>query len=60
MEKHKARIMGNARVTPAVLEGMLKEDLGKEVTFEQRLEGGDEWVMWISREEHGRQREQQV
>ena len=44
----------------AVLERVLKEDLCKEVTFEQRPEGGEEWVMWTSREEHDRQREQQV
>lgn len=36
---------------------VFQEDLPKEVAFEQRPEGREEWVMWMPREEHPRQRD---
>ena len=52
--------VGTSGVKAAVLVRVLKEDLSKEVTCEQRPEGSEEWVVWTPVEEHPRQREQQL
>lgn len=52
--------MGSARVKAAMLGRVLKEDLSKDVTCEQRRKESEEWVMWPSGEEYPRQREQQL
>lgn len=51
---------GECRGKAARSDGVFQEDLSKEVAFEQRPEGREEWVMWTPREEHPRQREQQL